>query len=452
MRNRGSVDPNQPWVHKTDLTVYTEAGAAFFDGRDPYTVTNPRGWGYLYPPLFAMLVAPLDQLDTRNQVLVWFALNVLLGWGCLRELVRIAHSVLPNGTDSGLFGPVPTWLGVAAVSAALLPALNCLQRGQVGVAKLYVLLLGFRVLVASRSVVGPLVAGCVLAFPIALKITPVVPVAIVIGQQWTSAWYAKSRAAWAGAGACSLGTAGGLAVCFLLLPAALVGWQANLHHLGTWWNVVAVLAESTPADEFAGDSTSVRNQSLVNATHRLGNWTHYYFAGGPHDHGPGQLRRGGAGLLMDAPVVEGILLVVRFLAGCLVVAVGFRMAKARDKLGQAAAFGLACAATLVIFPIARGHYYVLLLPAVTFVSLWHLEQRRMKWALALAIVPGVLVITHYALVDVAGRIGLLGLGTTLWYMTAGAAMLWPRRLDASQASVSRVVTSAALAAERPMAA
>src|SRR5262245_38685895 len=58
VRKRGRIDPQNPENHRTDFTVYTEAGAAFFDGRDPYRVTNPRGWGYLYPPLFAMLVAP----------------------------------------------------------------------------------------------------------------------------------------------------------------------------------------------------------------------------------------------------------------------------------------------------------------------------------------------------------------------------------------------------------
>jgi len=43
VRVRGTIDPNSA-IHKTDFTVYTEAGAAFFDGRDPYKVTNPRGW------------------------------------------------------------------------------------------------------------------------------------------------------------------------------------------------------------------------------------------------------------------------------------------------------------------------------------------------------------------------------------------------------------------------
>src|SRR6202521_4504581 len=100
VRLRGTLPPENLLIHKTDFTVFTEAGAAFFDGRDPYAVTNVRGWKYLYPPLFAMLVAPLHHLPTDAQVLVWFALSVLMGWGCYRECVRIGRAVLPS-TEAG---------------------------------------------------------------------------------------------------------------------------------------------------------------------------------------------------------------------------------------------------------------------------------------------------------------------------------------------------------------
>ena len=37
---RGSINRQRINEHRTDFTVYTEAGAAFFDGRDPYQVSN----------------------------------------------------------------------------------------------------------------------------------------------------------------------------------------------------------------------------------------------------------------------------------------------------------------------------------------------------------------------------------------------------------------------------
>jgi len=86
---RGRIEPGRTELHKTDFTVFTEAGAAFFDGRNPYRVTNPRGWHYLYPPLFALIVAPLSVLDTESQVVIWYAINVAISFGCYGEARRL---------------------------------------------------------------------------------------------------------------------------------------------------------------------------------------------------------------------------------------------------------------------------------------------------------------------------------------------------------------------------
>ena len=98
VRLRGTVDPNDLGLHKTDFTVYTEAGAAFFDGRDPYKVTNPRGWGYLYPPAFAMLIAPLHALPPRA------------GLGLVRDQCGDGLGMLPRmrGIGRAVFAGSPT--------------------------------------------------------------------------------------------------------------------------------------------------------------------------------------------------------------------------------------------------------------------------------------------------------------------------------------------------------
>src|SRR5437762_7425045 len=129
VRVRGTVDPHDPGLHKTDFTVYTEAGAAFFDGRAPYEVTNIRGWKYLYPPLFALLVAPLSALSAPWQATLWFAVSVLLCLGSYFECRRLLAGILaaqpaPNG--------LVVRLGMIAGAAAVFPVLNCLQRGQIG--------------------------------------------------------------------------------------------------------------------------------------------------------------------------------------------------------------------------------------------------------------------------------------------------------------------------------
>ena len=154
-----------PDIHKTDFTVYTEAGAAFFDGRDPYAVTNPRGWGYLYPPLFAIVVAPLHALPPQAQVLVWFALERADGLGLLSaNACGSPGPCCPTSPSAESSVRFPPGSARPRVLAALLPALNCLQRGQVGVAKLYLLLLGFRLLGrkaarVARSLLAGVVSG-----------------------------------------------------------------------------------------------------------------------------------------------------------------------------------------------------------------------------------------------------------------------------------------------------
>ena len=50
--------------HRTDFTVYTAAGRAVIDGSDLYKARNDRGWNYIYPPLFAIVMVPLAKLST----------------------------------------------------------------------------------------------------------------------------------------------------------------------------------------------------------------------------------------------------------------------------------------------------------------------------------------------------------------------------------------------------
>src|SRR6185369_7632224 len=163
VQRRARVVPENPDLHKTDFTVYTEAGAAFFDGREPYEVANIRGWRYLYPPLFALLMAPLYRCSPETQVTVYFFLCVALSVGCYVECRRLAAAAWNRGKTLGWidrFGQthaahqlskMPQWLFVLAFAAIAFPALNCLQRGQIGIVKLYPLLIGFRLVMLGRS-------------------------------------------------------------------------------------------------------------------------------------------------------------------------------------------------------------------------------------------------------------------------------------------------------------
>ena len=68
--------------------------------REPYTVTNPRGWSYLYPPIFALSVAPLSGLDTVSQVVVWFAVSLACCFGVHAESCRLWRLIGARGQGS----------------------------------------------------------------------------------------------------------------------------------------------------------------------------------------------------------------------------------------------------------------------------------------------------------------------------------------------------------------
>lgn len=410
--------------HKTDLTVYTEAGAAFFDGRPPYYVCNPRGWTYVYPPIFAMMLAPLHILPMQEQALAWFFLCLAMCWGIYRECARIIALVYkPEDVQPGWF----PWLGTVAVLTALLPILNCLQRGQVTIVVLYLLVLGTRLVLSNQSLWRPMLGGIVLALAITIKIVPILPAAFLLFVQlvcFLSAWQHK-QPAFAQLGkrwtASMIGVVIGLPLFFFLVPAALVGWDANLRHLNTWSQLVLCNAnQSTATPGFENDTHSVRNQCLGNALYRLGNFGEYMLAGGPED--PLVDDDNPPPRLMDAAIVNTSLLFVRITLLLALLLVGIRLGlKGDPALAQAAAFGLACMALLVVSPVARNHYFSLAAPGVLFVPLWLARMGNIDRAHLLAVVPGVLIVLQYAFLPYVGRVGMLGLGTAGWLM---AAMVW----------------------------
>ena len=416
--------------HKTDLTVYTEAGAAFFDGRPPYEVCNPRGWTYVYPPIFAMMLAPLHVLPMQEQAIAWFFLCLAMCWGIYRECGRIVALVYKPEDDqaAGQPGWFP-WLGTVALGTALLPILNCLQRGQVTIIVLYLLVLGTRLVLSNRTYWAPLLGGIVLALAITIKIVPILPVAFLLFVQlvcFLQAWWQKQQVfaqlgkQWS---AGMLGVGVGLLLFFLFVPAALIGWNANLRHLNTWSELVLCNAnQGTATPGFDKDTHSVRNQCLGNALYRLGNFGEYMLAGGPED--PLVDDDNPPPRLMDAESVNTSVLFVRVTLLLTLLLVGVRLGMRGDPaLAQAAGFGLACMVLLVVSPVARNHYFSLAAPGVLFVPLWLARMGDSRRASLLAVVPSILILLQYVFLPYVGRVGMLGLGTAGWIMAAMVLMI-----------------------------
>ena len=142
-------------------------------------MTNPRGWYYLYPPLFALLVSPLSFLDSGSQVFIWYLISIASGFGCYDEACRIWCAVtFPQArAESGRRreSNLAIGIGVCAGLTIALPALDCLQRGQLGIVLIYSLLLGFRLGMIPGSWLKAGLGGLVLAWPVVVKLIPAYP-------------------------------------------------------------------------------------------------------------------------------------------------------------------------------------------------------------------------------------------------------------------------------------
>lgn len=438
VRWRGIIEPDRLDRHKTDLTAYTEAAAAFFDGRDPYAVTNVRGWGYLYPPIFALLLTPLIGLDSQTQVFLFYLASLVIGLGCYVELRRIIAALarpevpLPRVVSPGNAHPdSSTGLPLSAASdwlamglAVALPALNTLQRGQVGLLKLYPLLLGTRLVLFPRNTLEILLGGIALAFPIALKVTPALPVGMLLAGLVVRALVVRSdRSLRQSAFMATSGVVIGSLVWWLLIPAAVLGWDANIAYLHRWHGKVIVKAEDVRSDDFGGDVTSPRNQSLANAAYRMGNWFAYRTKLGPDDRLIDTTETATGKMPMDAPAAERTVWSARVLTVLALAATVIVLGRRGSRLDFAVLMGIGCVATLVVSPVSRGHYFVLLAPPLLLIPVWLRTVGYRGIADLTPFIPAAACLAHYLGLEFTGRIGLLGMTTAFWLWAVLARVL-----------------------------
>jgi len=414
----------------SDFTVFVIAGAAFFDARDPYAVTNPQGWHYAYSPLFALVVSPLSRLTFRDQVVVWYTISVGLGVLCVAEcrwLIRLirGQDTIASGT------PTPRWIIITAALSVLFPALDSLQRGQVGLAITWLLLVGLRLALEARGWMAAWLAGVVLALPIAIKLTPLLPVAllVLVGLRAGYARHAEGVPTALGL-ALGSGVLVGLALFVLVLPGALLGWNRNAAHLGTWVRRVEASAQAGVDN----NKYTFRNQSLANAVEMFARWEHPRSPSrwaSPRDPAIRDLR---ADPRAPRVLVDSVVWATQLVLSGLLIAAGWRLAERQEMLGAAAAFGLASALSLVISPVSWGHHFVVLLPAALFVPWWLWCQGRHAAARWVSGIPPALAGVHYLLLDTGWIerpiglsfvwvVGLLGAGTAAWCAAASTLIL-----------------------------
>jgi alpha-1,2-mannosyltransferase len=387
--------------HMSDFSCYVAAADALADGADPYSVTNPRGWHYLYPPLLAVLLLPVRTVPLQVLGMFWFALNVAAAAGTYFLSLRI----------SGAAGrTLPRWLGVLPLLAVLPPAISSLQRGQISLVLLFLEMLGLQLLLTGRPVRGALAGGGALAAATAVKIVPLLPAGILVAGLFAAA-AARSRpdAVRRGASAAA-GLLLGLALLVWVLPAAVLGAGRTAALLSTFVHRVARNPRLAADAGILASASS--NVSFVNASrHARGVVPASAVEGAdPLPVGPDGPGETAALLLLAAALLPPAL------------ALAVRAGARGDAVTLAAAFGLALAAGLLLSPLTWAHQLVQLVPAISFSALALLRRNRDRAALLVAAAPVALISLAYAC-PLLTRTGFLGLGLAAWTAATLALLL-----------------------------
>ena len=246
VRQRARLDRGLS-AHHTDFTVYTAAAEALADGGDPYEARSPRGWKYVYPPLLAVLARPLAGIASEDGAFVFYWISV----------AALAAAALALARGIGPRGP-------PAVALALLLAapflVQTFQRGQVAILLLAVQAGALLFLLRGRDVL----AGVLLALGVALRLTPLLPAAMV--------GFACVRRLLRGEGrravAFPAGLLAGLVLWFAAVPVIALGPERAVEVTKRWIEVGREVYASKPGEladlsrDFGIEEWSYKNQGV----------------------------------------------------------------------------------------------------------------------------------------------------------------------------------------------
>jgi hypothetical protein len=239
-------------IQRTDFTVYQLAGQAVVDGTDIYQVRNVRGWAYVYPPPFAILMAPFALLSVFWGALVWYAISVALIVWALVMCVRTVRSVFSMDNHRLILSIVP-------IALLLVWFISGLTRGQASVLLMWLVLAAFCWHWEGHDLRG----GACLAGAVLLKAFPLV----LLGY---FAWRRKWRFLLAAVVSIIIGG--------LIFPSAVFGFKRNLAYWESWEQIIARPALANEGqraqsglNEQLLDPQKPRNQSLPAVLSRLTN-------------------------------------------------------------------------------------------------------------------------------------------------------------------------------------
>ena len=227
---------NHSWgsiTHRTDFTVYQEAGRAVLDKTNIYEAHNQRGWYYMYLPVVAVAMLPFALLNVFWASLLWYLLSVAAVVHGIWLSVRLARRFWPNCRIAD------HWIGALVALLILLPTMSGLTRGQASVFLTYCILAGVWFYMRQRT----WLAGLCFAGGVVLKVFPVLLLLYFLAKRrWKMA---TTMSVW-------------LLVLVLVVPSAVFGGRSNYKLLRQWVTTVAL-----PANQPDPAMSNIRYKDMI---------------------------------------------------------------------------------------------------------------------------------------------------------------------------------------------
>jgi hypothetical protein len=239
--------PNHETLNK-DYDIWYDAGRAICEGTPLYVLDPNHEFPYLYPPTAAVVLAPLTVFGKLPFIVILEVLNSLSWIGSVwlaLILVRRMGS-LPDERREGMAAPL---LAVIPVALCVPYVWDTYHLGQPNILLLACMLGAAWCLLERRE----FSAGALVAFAASIKAFPILAGCYLIyRRQWRAV----------------AGLVMGLAVCLLILPGAIRGWDRNVEEIKTWGRGM-VTNDPQGIGQRADVTYRWKNQSLIATCHRL---------------------------------------------------------------------------------------------------------------------------------------------------------------------------------------
>jgi hypothetical protein len=338
----------------SDLTVFLRAGWAVRTGADIYHVPDEgNGWYYVYPPFFAILMAPLAEAPANADqswmlpypitVGFWYLFNVGLLFWCVHRLASALQKISTDPEVRDQPAGCRRWwfLRMAPILVCLVPIGSTLSHGQTNIIILAMLCGMLAAILEKKS----LQAGLWMAAPICVKVFPAF---LLLYPLWRRDYR------------CLAGCAVGLFVGLVALPGAVFGPERTVTYYQEFADMILLPGVGHGGNQArAATLTSITRtdtQSFMAIMHNL----QYLRTYRPPDPSSAiRLAHWGLGAVLTSIVL---------------LAAGWR----RDgkPLAEMLFLGLLVMLMMFLSPVCHLHYFGWLIPVIMGSLLLHWEHRR----------------------------------------------------------------------------